>query len=226
MRILFIRHGESNYTDDCLTETGIIQAKACAKRLCREGITEIYASPSGRARETAAHTAALLNLPVTILDFMGGIAWGGPGIPCDGRPWVLGEQMLAEGFDFLHEDWRQHPYFKNNAATACYEAIAPQFDAFLNAQGYRHEGRRFYCHTGADSTIALFSHGGSGACALAHLLNLPFPYVCSVLRHDLTSIITLFFPSVENAYIFPRLDLFNDCAHIHRDKTAGSFSDS
>lgn len=217
MRILFIRHGEPNYADDCLTGEGNKQAAACATRLSGEGITEIYASPCGRARETAAHTAALLGLPVTTLEFMREITWGGPDIPHAGHPWMLGDMMLNEGCDFAHEDWRQHPYFKRNTATACYAAIAPRFDAFLDGHGYRHEGRRFYCHTATDKTIALFSHGGSGACVLAHLLNLPFPYVCSVLPYDFTSIITLLFPAVENAYIFPRLDLFNDCAHIHRD---------
>ena len=91
-----------------------------------------------------------------------------------------------------------------------------KFDAFLERQGYRHEGRRFLCAGGAEKTVALFSHGGSGACALAHVLNLPFPYVASVLPYDFTSIIILDFPVIEGAYIFPRVELFNDRAHIRR----------
>lgn len=217
MRILFIRHGEPNYAADCLTEAGRMQAAACARRLRGEGIREIYTSPCGRAQETAEYTAALLHLPVTILDFMQEIRWGGPGIPHEGHPWTLGDLMLAEGFDFAREDWRQHPYFKENAATACCDAIAPEFDAFLERHGFRHEGRRFRCMDGADKTIALFSHGGSGACVLGHLLNLPFPYVCSAMPYDFTSIITLDFPVAEGQYVFPRLDLFNDCAHYKRD---------
>lgn len=69
MRILFVRHGEPDYKNDCLTETGKLQAQAAARRLEHEGISEIYASPMGRARETAGYTADRLGLPITILDY-------------------------------------------------------------------------------------------------------------------------------------------------------------
>ena len=195
MRIIFVRHGEPDYANDCLTQTGRQQAAAVARRLAGEGISEIYTSPCGRAAETASYTAARLRLPVTTLDFMREITWGGEGVPCDGHPWTLGDRMLAEGFDFKVGDWRAHPYFAGNAATVHCENVAVQLE---------------------DKTIALFSHGGSGACALAHLLNLPFPYVASVLPYDFTSIIILDFPVCEGAYVFPRVELFNDCAHIRR----------
>ena len=217
MRIIFIRHGEPDYTNDCLTATGRKQAAAAAERLSGEGITAIYASPCGRASETAGYTARRLGLDVTTLDYMREISWGGPGIPHNGHPWTLGDRMLSEGFDFRGQDWRQHPYFKGNIATEYCNRIEREFDTFLMSHGYRHEGRRFLCTGGADETLAVFSHGGSGACALAHILDLAFPYVASVLPYDFTSIIILDFPAREGQYVFPRLELFNDCAHIHRD---------
>ena len=70
MRIVFVRHGEPDYARDCLTELGRIQAKKAAQRLLGEGIGEIYASPLGRARETAQAAAEVLGLPVKTLDFM------------------------------------------------------------------------------------------------------------------------------------------------------------
>ena len=216
MRIIFVRHGEPDYARDCLTEEGRKQAAAAAERLAGEGISEIYASPCGRAFETASSTASLLGLPVTILDYMHEISWGGPGIACNGHPWTLGDRMLEEGFDFQHRDWRKHPYFDGNVASDYYQEIALQFDALLMKHRYRHENRRFLCEEGTDKTIALFSHGGSGACVLAHLLNLPFPYVASVMPYDFTSIIILNFAVQEGAYVFPRLELFNDCAHIQK----------
>lgn len=217
MRILFIRHGEPNYEKDCLTDTGRIQAAACAERLAGEGIGAIYASPCGRAAETAGYTARRLRLPVTTLDFMREISWGGPGIPHDGHPWTLGDMLLEENFDFAACDWRQHPYFRENIAARQCDMIEERFDAFMDSLGYRHEGRRFFCHGGAERTVALFSHGGSGACALAHLLSLPFPYVASVMPYDFTSVIAVDFPVAQGRYVHPRLELFNDCAHIHRE---------
>lgn len=214
MRIIFVRHGEPDYEHDCLTETGRLQAAAAAERLAGEGISEIYASPCGRAQQTAAYTAEKLGLPVTTLDFMHEIGWGGPGVPCDGHPWTLSDRMMQEGFDFYGESWREHPYFKENVATDYFDRVSGAFDAFLETLGYRHEGNRFLCLKRTEKTVALFSHGGSGAIVLSQLLDLPFPWVISRMEYGFTSVIILSFPDVPGQYCFPRMDLFNDLAHI------------
>lgn len=221
MRIIFVRHGEPDYEHDCLTETGRRQAAAAAERLDGEGIQAVYASPNGRAQETAGYTARRIGLPVQTLDFMHEITWGGPGVPEEGHPWTLGDRMIAEeDFDYFTRSWREHPFFAANDATVCYDRVTAAFDAFLAGQGYVHEGHRFLCRGGSPDTIAVFSHGGSGACVLAHLLGLPFPYVASVLPYDFTSVIILDFADQPGAYVFPRLALFNDIAHIDK-KTGG-----
>ena len=217
MRLIMVRHGEPNYEKDCLTETGRQQAAAAAERLTREGITAVYASPMGRARETASFTAERLHLPVQVLDYMHEISWGGPNIPEHGHPWTLSDRMISEeNYDFRMEAWREHPYFKGNAAVQYLDMIAEKIDAFLETLGYRHEGVRFLCGENTDRTVALFSHGGSGACVLSHLLAIPFPYVCTMLPYDFTSIIILEFPNRPGEYVHPRLELFNDIAHISR----------
>ena len=53
MRIVFVRHGEPDYANDCLTAVGKVQAEQAALRLREEGIEEIWSSPLGRAAETA-----------------------------------------------------------------------------------------------------------------------------------------------------------------------------
>ena len=214
MRIIFVRHGEPDYALDCLTETGKKQAAAAARRLAREEISEIYSSPFGRARQTAAETAELLGLPVTALDYMHEITWGGEGVPEGGHPWTLGCRMMEEGYDFYRNDWRGHPYFRENLVLKEYDRVSAAFDGFLLDQGYRHEGFRFRCEAGSEKTVAVFSHGGSGGIVLSHLLGLPFPYVCAAMPYDFTSVIVLRFPVSPGDWVFPRLDLFNDCAHI------------
>ena len=63
MRILFIRHGQPNYTLDTLTPTGVKQAKALAKffKEKKTKIDYIYTSPLGRAIKTAHYTARKLD---------------------------------------------------------------------------------------------------------------------------------------------------------------------
>ncbi len=62
VRVLFVRHGETianvehrymGQTDSPLTPTGIVQAKAVAKRLAKNQIDAIYSSDLGRAVQTA-----------------------------------------------------------------------------------------------------------------------------------------------------------------------------
>ena len=68
MRIIFIRHGEPDYKNDCLTEIGRKQADLAAERLQDEGIEEIWSSPLGRAYETAEAASKLLGLPIRTLE--------------------------------------------------------------------------------------------------------------------------------------------------------------
>ncbi len=215
MRFLMIRHGEPDYALDCLTDTGKRQAAAAAERLAGEGISAIYASTNGRAMETAGFTAALLRLPVVPLEYMREITWGGEGIPDNGHPWTLADRMIdREGYDFYTSDWRKHPYFASNQALKLYDTIAGNIDTLLLKHGYRHEKGRFLCKTDRQETVALFSHGGSGACILSHLLSLPFPYVAAVLQFDFTSVTMLDFPVRPGQWVHPLMALFNDAAHI------------
>ena len=220
MRLIFVRHGEPDYEHDCLTETGKLQAAAAAERLSGEGISAIFSSPNGRARETAAAAAARLGLPVTVLDYMHEISWGGPGIPENGHPWTLSDRMLTDdNFDFFARDWRTHPSFAGNDALKYYDLVVSRFGELMKSRGYTQDGRRFFCDTDRDETVAVFSHGGSGAAALSGLLSLPFPYVLCVMPYDYTSVIILDFPVRKGEYVHPRLELFNDARHI---RTGGS----
>ena len=214
MRIIFVRHGEPDYEKDCLTAEGRRQAAACAERLSGEGIEAVYASPMGRAYETASFTAKRLGLEIQVLPFMHEVRWGGEGVPDEGHPWTLADWMIdQDDFDFYHCDWRESSYFKSNDVMTYVQKISKQFDLLLLQNGYRHEGTRFFCETDEKKNIAVFSHGGSGACVLAHLLALPFPYVCTVMPYEFTSIIILEFPVRKGEFVHPRIELFNDTAH-------------
>jgi len=220
MRIIFVRHGEPDYEHDCLTPTGRIQAAAAAERLQGEVITRIFSSPNGRARETAGYTAARLGLPVEVKEYLHEITWGGEGVPADGHPWTLSDRLITgEDPDFRPAAWREHPWFRDNPVTACYDKVNAGFDGLLLSLGYRWEGSRLLCAApDTDRTVAVFSHGGSGACVLSRLLRLPFPYVLSVLPYDYTSIIIIELPDRPGEAARPRLELFNDIAHIRQTR--------
>ena len=147
MRIIFIRHGEPNYAKDCLTELGLLQAQAAAKRLERENIEAIYTSPMGRARQTAQATMDLLGIQdKTVLDFMHEVSWGSNNdemLLFDGHPWYLVDQMVREGYDLMRTNWQEHPYFAQNIITPQVEMIGRETDKWLYELGYAREGRYY-----------------------------------------------------------------------------------
>ncbi len=224
MRIIFVRHGDPNYEKDCLTEEGRLQAAATAERLKNEGITRIFASPMGRACETASYTAEKLGLPIEKLDFMHEIGWGNPDgdeIMREGHPWTLGYKAFCEpGSVKKMENWRDHPYFKNNKCVEYYDMIAKEFDSFLEKMGYERRDDRYFCVKENKETVALFSHGGSGACALSHLLNISFIYMLSAMTYGLCSVSVVNLPTDVNYFVVPRIELFNDMAHVPSAKQA------
>ena len=100
MKLIFVRHGDPNYELDCLTELGKKEAFLVAERLSKLGITKIYSSPLGRAKETASYTASKLGMDIEILPFL------------EESPLKAttndGKEIIIR--DRLPEEWENDPY--------------------------------------------------------------------------------------------------------------------
>ena len=218
MKIYFVRHGHPNYTTDSLTELGHRQAAAAAQRLKGCGIGEIYSSSKGRAVQTAEYTASLLGLPVIQCDFMREITWGpleGEEILEKGHPWKISDIFAGEGRSLNDPDWESKEPFCKSTLPDAMKRVIDGFDAWLCELGYKREGE-YYRVVGenTDRTVAMFSHGGAGSVAWAHLFNLPFIKVCGFCRPDFTSVTVIEFSNEMGELCFPKVRLYNDARHI------------
>ena len=219
MRIIFIRHGEPDYEKDDLTETGFKQAELVAPRLKDEGIEEIWSSTHGRAISTAKPTAELLGLPVKTVDFMREVTWGsttGEKLFAGGHPWDIADEMARLGMNLNDPDWRSNQFFRNNRVLDCVDTVESGIDEWLAEHGYKRNGL-YYEHTVEEDkhhTIAMFSHGGSSSVAIAHIMNLPFPYVCALLHMEFTGITILRMDKRIGPCTLPCLELANDGRHV------------
>ena len=218
MKIIFVRHGHPDYVNDCLTELGHKQAEQAALRLKDEGIEHIYSSPFGRAYETALHTAEVISKGVTKIDFMREIKWGssdGNAVYADGHPWDTSLYAISQGYSLMDEEWTKQPPFCNNVVFEEIERVARESDEWFESLGYKREGANYrVIGDNTDRTIALFSHGGSSSALFAHLLNLPFFYLCRALCPDFTSITVLNFSDEKGTLTAPQIELANDSRHI------------
>ena len=216
MRLILVRHGHPNYELDCLTPMGHLQAEAAAERLRNEKIDAFYASTCGRALETAAHAASRYGLSVTELPFMREVTWGYNGKSNDpsGLPWDLVERMVLDGKTLWNHNWQVCPPFQGNCICDHVNLIANELDNWLQTLGYTREGEYYRAGENTAKSVALFSHGGSSSALLAHIFNVPFPFMIRVFHADFTSITILNFPDTPGELVIPVLELVNDCAHI------------
>ena len=217
MKIYFVRHGHPNYKNDCLTELGHRQAEAAAERLKNVGIESVFSSTKGRAFETAEHTAKKLGLEVVPCDFMREISWAsvdGEPILSDGHPWYVADILASEGKTLTSHDWQNvYPYCKSRAV-ACVDTVTKGLDSWLAELGYVREGEyyRVTCEN-TDKVVAMFSHGGSSAAALAHLFNIPFAQLVGFLRIGFTGITVVDFRGKTGELIYPKLTS-SDMLHV------------
>ena len=191
MNLYIIRHGNPNYALDCLTPLGHEQAEAAAKALETLEIDEIYSSPYGRARETAAHLAERINKPVSIEPWAHEVEAYAK--KADGSP----VQLVSIGGDFLRspeiinmgERWTDHPRFDGANVRDVIDEVEGGLADFMRRQGYVLEGERFRAldpKRPNNKNIALFCHAGVFLVMTSYLLRIPhqiawntlFMYTC------------------------------------------------
>ena len=72
MRIVFIRHGDPDYTNDTLTEKGRKEAALLAENIGYLNLDQavVYVSPLGRARDTAGYVLDKLGKTAVTMDWL------------------------------------------------------------------------------------------------------------------------------------------------------------
>ena len=70
MKLVFIRHGEPDYTRDSLTEKGMREAAYLGERVKEWKVDGLYVSCLGRARKTAEPVEAALGRKGIVLDWL------------------------------------------------------------------------------------------------------------------------------------------------------------
>ncbi|MCR4897407.1 MAG: phosphoglycerate mutase family protein [Lachnospiraceae bacterium] len=226
MRLIIVRHGEPNYQKDCLTPLGEEQAVIAAQRLKDEGITDIYSSPMGRALATARPTAELLGIrDIRILDFIHEINWDNltdKPLHADGHPWTTADDMVRDGWNLASPGWEEHPFWAGNNAVNCAKYVEKEGDKWLASLGYRREGAHYVneCSMPDHRNIAIFCHDGSSSAFIAHMLNLPFPYVCTVFHLTFTGITILTFDPEPGSIFLPGIEIACDGRHLPKQASA------
>ena len=163
MNIVFIRHGDPDYTIDSLTEKGVREAELLRVRVNKVEDAEYFTSPLGRARRTAEIALRDKNITPEVLDWMQEFYH-----PVD-DPWA-GKKRIS--WDFMpakwttipglydKDEWYKTDLMKSGAVPEKYEWVTKNFDAFLEKYGYFRQDGYYKAEPGSDKTVVIFCHLG------------------------------------------------------------------
>lgn len=177
MKLIFIRHGEPDYSIDSLTEKGWREAEYLSRRTAKWQITDIYCSPLGRARDTAEATLKKLDREAVICDWLREFDSPilHPKTQKRSIPWDMTSDYLnlhPELFDL--ERWHQNPDMLTGNLKENYTQVIEGIDGLLAKYGYCRDGLRYVMKDSArkDAVIVLFCHLGITCALMSHLLNM------------------------------------------------------
>lgn len=230
MKLLIIRHGDPDYSIDSLTETGWREAELLADRLEKQPIAAFYASPLGRAQDTAHPLLKRLGATARVMPWLREFApemtkTGEDGSVRTGCVWDwLPAEWTAEPRYYDRENWCKTEVMQ--AAGAEQEAawVAAGLDELLASHGYERCGGYYKAVRPNNDTVALFCHFGVECVLLAHLLGVS-PMVlwhgsCAVP----SSVTTLITEERRAGAAYFRMNAFGDTAHLYAAGQEPSFA--
>lgn len=204
IRLYLVRHGETTanlegiiqgHLDAPLTELGVKQAHAVAKRLANEKFAAAYASDSGRAAATAEIVAAGHSLPVETTSLLREAHFG------QAQGWTAAE--FAEQFPDEYARWRSDSSTYRAPGGETVESMVSRCGEFIRQLEDKH---------GEGEHALVVAHNGSVKALIIAALGLPIR-MFSRLHSANASL------SVLDIGQRPSLWMFNDTCHLDSLKT-------
>ncbi len=219
MKLLFVRHGDPDYSIDSLTEKGWREAGYLAERLAQIETKAYYVSPLGRAKDTASCTLKKTGRTAEECEWLREFhtpIWRPDVTDRQMVPWDwLPQDWLAEERFFRYDEWYREPRMTEGAVKAEYDRVTEAFDALLKTYGYEREGHAYRAVAPNTDTLVFFCHFGVGCVLLSHLLNLS----PMVLWHGFcaapTSVTTVATEERRTGFAFFRMLAYGDTSHLY-----------
>ena len=210
MLLYIIRHGDPDYEHNTITPFGHTEAQALADWFESHQIQfdEIYTSPLGRAKDTAAYTCKAQNLSPSVLPWTEeSMDYMQPFTPMSRISYSFTNNGVEKYIDFAEQERMRSVY-----------TLINESDAFLKQCGYERNGSHYKVLDHNTKRVAVFCHGGFGTAWTAHLLGLP-PTLGFPSMFMTTTSVTIFefrpYGEDDDLYTKPRMLRFGDVSHLH-----------
>lgn len=219
MRLYIIRHADPDYDNNTITAEGHREAAALSYYLKEEGLTRLFTSPMGRAKDTARYTEQATALCATEQAWMKELHLFIPsGDPRVHAAWdAHGERLRTEypkeaAAACLEKGFMAHPEIRAEQAR-----IAEGSDQFLESLGYRREGERYRILAPSRERVGVFCHGGMGLTWLAHLLGIPLVTMWAGFFLAPSSVSVVLMDERSPQWATPRCLAMGQTAHLYAE---------
>lgn len=226
MLLYIIRHGDPDYENDTLTAKGHREAKLLAERLSKCGLTHIFSSPLGRAKDTMGYTAAETSIEPVIEEWTRELSFLKFDTPY-GRlaAWDVPAEVYLQELNDTFDKEKYDGYFPDmNMPDRAFQKVAEASDKFFSHFNYVKEGSLYRIEKPSKARVAVFCHGGFGLTWLAYLLNIPYRVMWSGFWLPPTSVSTIVFEERSDIWAVPRCISLADTSHLVKGEEPLSYS--
>lgn len=249
MQFLFIRHGDPDYANDCLTDQGKMEAESLARHIGYWKIDEPYVSPLGRARETSEYSLKAMGFDVPsvianrtfdwLREFNGEVdvleypefREAYPDTEATyGRLtkricWDIVPEYLAKHPEYYDTNgWRNTEIARKSDIIEKYDNVCAQFDKLIAEYGYVRDGVNYIVEKECTKSLAFFCHFGVTCVILSHLLNISPFALWQGFAMAPTSVTQIFSEEREQGRAQFRTWKLGDISHLVQDGIEPSFS--
>ena len=208
LELYIIRHGDPDYANDTLTEKGWKEAEALVPRLLKIAPTDVYASPRGRAQDTAKPSLKALGMEFSVENWMNESE--------EYMRFCRSEDALDAGYTVTIKDGATLTKDFSPERTHTLEEMIAASDEFLARHGYVREGMRYRITEPNDKRIACFCHGGFGSAWISHLLGCHPLFSWYRICFNPTAVTKFYMMETGDGYAVPRAEYIGDTSHLFK----------
>jgi len=221
MKLIFIRHAEPDYSIDSLTEKGWREARLLSERVKNWDITDIYCSPLGRAKDTAADSLKALSKEAEIYSWLKEFTvWVKDPITGEKRiPWDFMPDYWTKIPQMYHKDlWMKAPIMEAENVSSAYSEVTEGIDNLLGNYGYVREGGLYKVKEGAntEAVLVFFCHLGVTMTILSHILGIAQPLLTHGFFLAPSSVTVLASEERMKGKAYFRVQVMGDTGHLAR----------
>lgn len=228
MRIVFIRHGDPDYSIDSLTKTGWYEAELVGERLKNIQADAVYCSPLGRAKDTMKPYLEKTGKTAQICDWLEEFAYCKVIDPTTNKErhfWDFKPEFLDENQELFDRNaWREVDFVKTSEVPKTTDYVFSQFDECLKKHGYERCGTYYKVLEENHKTLFFFCHFGIEALLLSHLFNTSPQAISHNFIALPTSVTTLISEEREQGKAYFRCQAFGDTSHLYKEGEEPSFA--